>query len=110
MNVLLGYLSLESIMSLVSALLLERRVVVQCSNPFIPSAVAVALPLMIRPYQWQAHFIPFLPPSIEDFLFAPFSSIAGGLHALQGGCKLDYIVLVVEHDVVLGSEASCSDC
>jgi hypothetical protein len=104
-DVLLGYLSLESIMSLVSALLLERRVVVQCSDPFILSAVAMALPQMIRPYQWQTHFIPFLPPSIEDFLLAPVPFIAGVLQAPQGGYEPDHIVLVVERDTVLGAES-----
>jgi len=43
-TVLLCYLSLETIISVVSALLLERRVVVECSDPLILSAIAMALP------------------------------------------------------------------
>ncbi len=43
-QVLLCYLSLETIISVVSALLLERRVVVECSDPLILSAIAMALP------------------------------------------------------------------
>jgi len=104
-EILLGYLSLESVMSVVSALLLERRVVVQCADPLILSAVAMALPHMIRPYQWQTHFIPVLPQSIEDFLLAPVPFIAGVLQAPQAGYEADHIVVVVEHDAVLGAES-----
>ena len=102
---LLGYLSLESIVSVVSALLLERRVVVECSDPLILSAVAMALPQLIRPYKWLTHFIPFLPPPLVDFLLAPVPFLAGVLAGPQAGYEAEHIVLVVHEDKIMGAEA-----
>ena len=99
-----GYVSVENIVSVVSALLLERRVVVQCGDPLLLSAITMALPHMIRPYQWQTHYIPFLPPSLADFIYAPVPLIAGVLQAPPAGYESDHIVLIVEQDFVLHAE------
>jgi hypothetical protein len=60
----------------------------------------MALPWLLRPYKWQTHFIPFLPPSFADFLSAPVPFIAGVLAAPLAGYDDGVAVLRVAEDRV----------
>ncbi|XP_058005811.1 uncharacterized protein LOC110660094 isoform X3 [Hevea brasiliensis] len=75
-------LSLESVLMLVTGVLLEKQVVVVCPNLFQPiqgvlSAIVLSLVPIIRPFQWQSLFLPVLPGRMLDFLDAPVPFIVG---------------------------------
>ncbi|KDP26451.1 hypothetical protein JCGZ_17609 [Jatropha curcas] len=71
------FLSLESVLTLVSGVLLEKQVVVVCPNLGVLSAIVLSLVPMIRPFQWQSLFLPILPGGMFDFLDAPVPFIVG---------------------------------
>lgn len=73
-------LSLESVLALVSGVLLEKQVVVVCPNLGVLSSVALSLVPMIRPFQWQSLLLPVLPSRMLDFLDAPVPFIVGIQH------------------------------
>ncbi|CAN1270090.1 DENN domain-containing protein 5B [Linum perenne] len=64
-------LSLDSILTLVVGVLLEKQVIVMCPNLGVLSAVVLSLIPLIRPFQWQSLFLPVLPDKMYDFLDAP---------------------------------------
>ncbi|KAM3731209.1 hypothetical protein ACB098_12G145300 [Castanea mollissima] len=70
-------LSLESVLSLVAGVLLEKQVVVVCPNLGVLSAVVLSLVPLIRPFQWQSLLLPVLPGRMLDFLDAPVPYIVG---------------------------------
>ncbi|WCJ38232.1 DENN (AEX-3) domain-containing protein [Euphorbia peplus] len=70
-------LSLESILTILTGVLLEKQVVVVCPNLGVLSAVVLSVVPMIRPFQWQSLFLPVLPARMLDFLDAPVPYIVG---------------------------------
>ncbi|XP_050251957.1 uncharacterized protein LOC126698629 isoform X2 [Quercus robur] len=70
-------LSLESVLSLVAGVLLEKQVLVVCPNLGVLSAVVLSLVPLIRPFQWQSLLLPVLPGRMLDFLDAPVPYIVG---------------------------------
>ncbi|CAM0943752.1 unnamed protein product [Alopecurus aequalis] len=72
-----GCLRLEHVMTLFSAALLEKQIVVVCSNLGMLSASVLSMIPLIRPYQWQSLLIPVLPHDMLDFLDAPVPYIVG---------------------------------
>ncbi|XVF21489.1 hypothetical protein REPUB_Repub12eG0094600 [Reevesia pubescens] len=64
-------LSLDSILAVITGVLLEKQVVVVCPNLGVLSAVVLSLVPLIRPFQWQSLLLPVLPMRILDFLDAP---------------------------------------
>ncbi|XP_027353327.1 uncharacterized protein LOC113863806 [Abrus precatorius] len=70
-------LSLESVLTLVTGVLLEKQVVVLCPNLGVLSATVLSLIPMIRPFQWQSLLLPVLPGTMSDFLDAPVPYIVG---------------------------------
>ncbi|XP_011083072.1 uncharacterized protein LOC105165685 [Sesamum indicum] len=75
-------LSLESVLALVTGVLLEKQVVVLCPNLGVLSAVVLSLIPIIRPFEWQSLFLPILPGKMVDFLDAPVPFIVGIQHKL----------------------------
>ncbi|KAL2238699.1 UNVERIFIED_CONTAM: DENN domain-containing protein 5B [Sesamum indicum] len=75
-------LSLESVLALVTGILLEKQVVVLCPNLGVLSAVVLSLIPIIRPFEWQSLFLPILPGKMLDFLDAPVPYIVGVQHKL----------------------------
>ncbi|KAJ9697062.1 hypothetical protein PVL29_009013 [Vitis rotundifolia] len=51
-------LSLESVLALLGGVLLEKQVVVTCSNLGVLSATVLSLIPMIRPFEWQSLLLP----------------------------------------------------
>ncbi|XP_019151526.1 PREDICTED: uncharacterized protein LOC109148156 isoform X6 [Ipomoea nil] len=74
---LCGSLRLEHVLTLFAGALLEKQVVVVCSNLGILSACIMAIIPLIRPYQWQSLLMPVLPNDMLDFLDAPVPYIVG---------------------------------
>ncbi|GAB2298555.1 hypothetical protein Dimus_032622 [Dionaea muscipula] len=70
-------LSLESILALISGVLLEKQVVVVSPNLGILSATVLSLIPIIRPFEWQCLMLPILPEKMLDFLDAPVPYIVG---------------------------------
>ncbi|WCJ42778.1 DENN (AEX-3) domain-containing protein [Euphorbia peplus] len=72
-----GSLRLENVLTLVAGALLEKQIVVVCSNLGILSASVLAMIPLIRPYRWQSLLMPILPDEMLDFLDAPVPYIVG---------------------------------
>uniref|UniRef100_A0A7N1A0N7 UDENN domain-containing protein n=1 Tax=Kalanchoe fedtschenkoi TaxID=63787 RepID=A0A7N1A0N7_KALFE len=70
-------LSLDSILALVTGVLLEKQIVVVCPNLGVLCATVLSLIPMIRPFEWQSLLLPVLPVKMLDFLDAPVPFIAG---------------------------------
>ncbi|KAL2501410.1 DENN (AEX-3) domain-containing protein [Forsythia ovata] len=74
---LCGSLRLEHVLTLFAGALLEKQIVVVCSNLGILSASVLSIIPLIRPYQWQSLLMPVLPNDMLDFLDAPVPYIVG---------------------------------
>ncbi|KAM7470264.1 hypothetical protein LguiA_008447 [Lonicera macranthoides] len=72
-----GSLQLEHVLILFAGALLEKQIVVICSNLGILSAVVLSIIPLIRPYQWQSLLMPVLPEDMLDFLDAPVPYVVG---------------------------------
>ncbi|XP_062220465.1 uncharacterized protein LOC133919915 isoform X2 [Phragmites australis] len=72
-----GCLRLEHVMTLFAAALLEKQIVIVCSNLGMLSASVLSIIPLIRPYHWQSLLIPVLPIDMMDFLDAPVPYIVG---------------------------------
>ena len=78
-------LSLESILVFLSAVLLERQVVLFCPDVGLLCGVALSLVPMLLPFSWQSLLLPVLPatPSRLDLLEAPVPFVVGVLFKTQ---------------------------
>ncbi|XP_004513477.1 uncharacterized protein [Cicer arietinum] len=74
---LCGTLRLEHVLTFFAAALLEKQIVVVCSNLGILSASVLSVIPLIRPYQWQSLLMPVLPNDMLEFLEAPVPYIVG---------------------------------
>ncbi|KAM7513046.1 hypothetical protein LguiB_011921 [Lonicera macranthoides] len=72
-----GSLRLEHVLTLFAGALLEKQILVVCSNLGILSAIVLSIIPLIRPYQWQSLLMPILPNDMLDFLDAPVPYIVG---------------------------------
>ncbi|GAB2241237.1 hypothetical protein Droror1_Dr00018012 [Drosera rotundifolia] len=70
-------LSLDSVLALISGMLLEKQVVVVGPNLGVLSATVLSLVPIIRPFEWQCLLLPVLPEKMLDFLDAPVPYIVG---------------------------------
>lgn len=92
---LCGSLRLEHVLTLFAGALLEKQIVVVCSNLGILSACVLSIIPLIRPYQWQSLIMPVLPNDMLDFLDAPVPYIVGVKNKTsEVQSKLTNIVLV----------------
>jgi hypothetical protein len=73
-------LSFDNVIALLTAVLLEKQVVVFSNNLGELSAVSLALIPMLRPFGWQSLFLPILPQHMVDFLDAPVPFVCGVQH------------------------------
>ncbi|KAK7328835.1 hypothetical protein VNO77_22961 [Canavalia gladiata] len=74
---LCGTLRLENVLTFFAGALLEKQIVVVCSNLGILSASVLSVIPLIRPYQWQSLLMPILPNDMLEFLDAPVPYIVG---------------------------------
>jgi hypothetical protein len=70
-------LSLDALLTVLSALLLERQLVVFHPSLPILSATVLGLLAIVRPFSWQCLVLPVLPSSMMAFLEAPTPFILG---------------------------------
>ncbi|KAL1805194.1 hypothetical protein ACET3Z_028262 [Daucus carota] len=74
---LCGSLRLEHVLTLFAGVLLEKKIVILCSNLGILSASILSIIPLIRPFKWQSLLMPVLPKDMQDFLDAPVPYIVG---------------------------------
>ncbi|XP_027339690.1 uncharacterized protein LOC113853308 isoform X2 [Abrus precatorius] len=74
---LCGTLRLENVLTFFAGALLEKQIVVVCSNLGILSGSILSVIPLIRPYQWQSLLMPILPNDMLEFLDAPVPYIVG---------------------------------
>ncbi|XP_010261918.1 PREDICTED: uncharacterized protein LOC104600578 isoform X2 [Nelumbo nucifera] len=72
-----GSLRLENVLTMFAGALLEKQIVVVCSNLGILSSIVLSIIPLIRPYQWQSLLMPVLPNDMLDFLDAPVPYVVG---------------------------------
>ncbi|XP_066332627.1 uncharacterized protein [Miscanthus floridulus] len=72
-----GCLRLEHVMTLFAAALLEKQIVIVCSNLGMLSASVLSILPLIRPYRWHSLLMTVLPNDMMDFLDAPVPYIVG---------------------------------
>uniref|UniRef100_A0A2P2LR17 Uncharacterized protein LOC105637951 n=1 Tax=Rhizophora mucronata TaxID=61149 RepID=A0A2P2LR17_RHIMU len=90
-----GSLRLENVLALFAGALLEKQIVVLCSNLGILSAIVLSIISLIRPYRWQSLLMPILPDDMLDFLDAPVPYIVGVKNKTsEVQSKLTNVVLV----------------
>jgi len=70
-------LSLENILLLFRALMIESQIVVISKNLGLLSAVTLSFIPLLRPYVFQGPFIPILPDDFIDYLDAPVPYVIG---------------------------------
>ncbi|XP_050875644.1 uncharacterized protein LOC127079283 [Lathyrus oleraceus] len=76
-------LSLDTLLALLTGVLLEKQVVIVCPSLGVLSAVVLSLIPMIRPFQWQSLLLPVLPAKMIDFLDAPVPYIVEVMPSLS---------------------------
>ncbi|KAH6817228.1 DENN domain-containing protein [Perilla frutescens var. frutescens] len=92
---LCGSLRLEHVLTLFAGALLEKQIVIVCSNLGILSALVLSMIPLIRPYQWQSLLMPVLPNDMMDFLDAPVPYIVGVKNkTTELQAKLTNVILV----------------
>lgn len=72
-----GSLRLEHVITFFAAALLEKQILIICSNLGILSASVLSIIPLIRPYHWQSLLMPVLPNDMLDFLDAPVPFVVG---------------------------------
>ncbi|KAK9069012.1 hypothetical protein SSX86_013128 [Deinandra increscens subsp. villosa] len=73
-------LSVQNVLILLAAVLLEKQVIITSPNLGVLSATVLSLIPMILPFEWQSLFLPVLPGKMFDFLDAPVPFVVGILH------------------------------
>ncbi|KAL2977925.1 hypothetical protein AAZX31_13G092400 [Glycine max] len=74
---LCGTLRLENVLTFFAGVLLEKQIVVVCSNLGILSASVLSVIPLIQPYRWQSLLMPVLPNDMLEFLDAPVPYVVG---------------------------------
>ncbi|KAI4377474.1 hypothetical protein MLD38_015091 [Melastoma candidum] len=74
-----GSLRLEYVLTMFAGPLLEKQIVVVCSNLGILSAIVLSIIPLIRPYQWQSLLMTVLPNDMLEFLDAPVPYVKRGV-------------------------------
>ena len=73
----LAPLSAEAIVEILTALLLERKIVLLSNRPSRLTSAACALLTLLYPFEWQHTIAPLLPPTHEAVMGMPFPFLLG---------------------------------
>lgn len=69
-------LSLDNVLLLFNALLLEKPVVVVCANLCVATSIVLASAPLLEPLVWQGILMPVLPRTLHAVLHAPVPIVA----------------------------------
>ena len=78
-NILFHTLSLQNILTIIIAMLCEKRILFYSSNISILTPCIESLCTLIFPFYWQHIYVPVLPSKFTDFIYAPMPFICGVL-------------------------------
>jgi hypothetical protein len=70
-------LSLDNIITLLNAAVLEKQLVVFCPHIGTLAAIVLALVPLLRPFAWHSLMLPVTPASMLAFLEAPVPFVLG---------------------------------
>lgn len=76
-------LSLDNILTLLNAALLEKQLVVFCPSVATLAALVLALVPLLRPFAWQSLLMPVTPRALLGFLDAPVPFVLGVQYKTQ---------------------------
>ena len=76
-QILFQYLSVENVVHIIEAILMEQRIVLMSENIRILAPIGEALLALIFPLQWQLIYIPMLPSYMTLSLKSPVNYIVG---------------------------------
>ena len=74
---LLTALSAEQLVAVVTALLLDQKVIILSDDISKIPCVCDALALLLFPFRWQNPYVPLLPRSMCDIIYAPMGFLIG---------------------------------
>ena len=105
LRLLFECLDTDNALRVIEAVLLEQRILLLSSKLSALAVVAETLLHLIFPLRWPHVYIPLLPRSLIDFLFAPMPFIIGMHHSyvknqLTGELMSDIIVVDLDHNKV----------
>jgi len=100
-------LSKDQFFTVLSCILVERKVIFFSPNLHVLTAVVLAWIALIRPFVYQSVFIPILPQSLYTMLSAPVPYIIG-INSLppKGDIPPDVVLVDIDHDRVRLNEAA----
>lgn len=73
-------LSLENVLSLMVAAMLEKQIVFFCSNIGVLTSAVLSLVPLLRPFTWQSLLMPVVPSRLLELLDAPVPFAVGLQH------------------------------
>eukprot|EP00736_Rhodelphis_marinus_P011932 Rmarinus@m.19811 len=95
-------LSVDTILTVLGFVLLEKQVLFLSNNLSALSSIVLAISPLIRPFKWQSMHVPILPVSMLRFLDAPVPFIAGvqyvSMEYLERATQGEVLVVDVEAD------------
>jgi len=98
-------LSMDSIFMLITACLLERKVVIFSKNVRFLSCTILALYPLLRPFVYQSVLIPLLPKVLVDFLGAPVPYVLGlTFPPPSSACTKEVVIFDLDSDKVTCNE------
>lgn len=96
-------ISFDTLCEFISAILLEKKVLVYANDLRVLSALVFSFPPLIRPFTYQSVIIPMLPAKMESFLEAPVPFVVGAV-SLPTDIPDDVVVVDVTQDEVRSPE------
>jgi len=101
-------LSLHNIITLLTAILIEKQTIIVCNNLGYLSAVTLSLLPLLRPYVYQGVFVPILPATWTEYLQAPVPFVIGMRDLTKEQQKLigdDKVIVWLEKDKIIEPKA-----
>jgi len=98
MNTLLHTLSLNNILTVFTAMLCEKRILLYTSHVSLLTPCIEALCTLLFPFYWQHIYVPVLPCKFTDFIYAPMPFICGVLPSYLPDLSLLEGVVFVDLD------------
>eukprot|EP01088_Endostelium_zonatum_P006814 TRINITY_DN18959_c0_g1_i1.p1 TRINITY_DN18959_c0_g1~~TRINITY_DN18959_c0_g1_i1.p1 ORF type:complete len:689 (-),score=161.68 TRINITY_DN18959_c0_g1_i1:34-2100(-) len=74
---LIKLFTLAQIVQILTALVLEQKILVHCPNLGILSSIILSFIPLLSPYTWQGTYIPILPESLKECIESPVPFIMG---------------------------------
>ena len=75
--ILLSMFSQRTFCKLMTAVLLERNIVIVDDNLAYVTNIVMGLKTLIRPFNWCGSLVPIMPSGLQDTIFQPFSVLIG---------------------------------